>query len=498
MIRPTWLAAALCSTLLTTLAHARQAGPAPTRILEQCIEDTSSNGGHEALEGLRRLHDPSLRPFFSWLATAKGVGQRRMGVLGLAGLETPPRINPLLVSRISDPLEQASILGEALSLDYIGVEQIEQMLAWPKLEPYIEVALRARLAREGKPIDVARVQTLCESSGMSTELLGAALLAQAGHSERLEDVMGRLLGMSDPARGAIIGPFLETLRRERLTKATGGLQRLKVVYASYGTLVSDILRTWIRLAPAEAIPLLKRDWEAARGLPEKLRLAMVALDASDVAEPELYDPIASSTDHPALSAIGKLGGVLARKQPPLPAFKELIALRYLAVELWIVERARTFDDELKRDVCRALLEAWATRPTTLDPISDAVLPAAEELALIDAPFLKSMLEEACKRTDERIVTVILLAMLNQGAPPVWDVNAPPRWPGKESQGTAILVAARAMTPETAPAGWLPQLEGLASGTSIHLPPQMRAQAAWILIRLRKQEEPALARMLAGH
>ncbi|MBL8745057.1 MAG: hypothetical protein JNK58_01735 [Phycisphaerae bacterium] len=499
MNRRTILFLSIVAALPFTSASAQVAEPAisPTRMLEAAVRDTNSPTGHIAFDGLRNLRDPSLRPLFSWLSTARSPGQRRQGVLGLAELETPPRINPLLLSRIPDRAEQAALLGEGLALDLIGTDQIEQMLAWPDLEPYIEVALRARLQREGKALDRARVESLAEKGGLSTELLAAAVLAQAGEPGRLDQAAGKLLALSDPARGAIIGPLLESVRRERLSKASPLIGRLHAVYTSYPSLAADILRTWIRLAPEDGLPVLYQAWDKAAGLPEQLRLALIALDASDLADPSLFDRIATASDNEVLSAMGRLGGVLARKEPAIPALHDLIKLRYLAVELWIMDRAKTWDAETSAEACRAMINAWAARPSTPDPISDAVLPAAKGLVEADREFLASALVKACERTDDRIALAITMALLAKNSPPVWDVNHPPRWPDNQSEAVGLLVYAQSVEPSKFPAGWTPALEGIATGVGTRLSPPMRAQAAWLLVKIRDQEEQTLARLLAG-
>lgn len=492
---------ALGIAALFTLAHAAAFAEEPvlstTRILERAVQDASAPGGHDALDGLRRMNDPALRPMFSWLASAKSTGQRRQGVLGLAQLETPPRISPLLLSRLTDPAEQAALLGEGLSLDLVGPEQIDQILAWPNLEPYIELMLRARLAREGKPIDHARIEALAEKGGMTTELLAAALLAQAGLPDRINSISGRLLSISDPERGALVKPFLETIRRERLSKATPILSHLSIAYSNYPSLAADVLKTWVRLAPEEGLPILKKEWEKSKGLPDHLRLALVALDVSDVIEPSLFAPIEESKEHPALSAMGRLGGVLARKEPPLPALHDLIELKYLPAELWIVNRAKQWDEPTRAETSRAILTAWATRSSVVDPISDAFLPAAEMLVDLDRDFLASTLVKACERNDERVALGIVMALLSKGAPPVWDANAPPRWPDKATEAVALLVFARGVAPAKFPPDLIPALEGLATGAGTRLPAPMRSQASWALIKIRGQEEQTLARLLAG-
>lgn len=485
-----------CASVLTAQGEAPPA-PSPNTVLESVVRGAPERRSNDALLGLRKLKDPSLRALFSALVSSEHASRRRQGVLGLAELENPPRMNPLLLSRISDPLERAALVGEGLSSDLIGAEQVEQMLAWPSLEPYVELSLRARLSSLGKGLDTARVSMLAEKGGVSSELLAGALLAQSGDSALFERASGRLLGLTDPERGAMVGLFLEAVRREKLTAASSLLPRLAFAYSAFPSAEADILRTWVRVSPESGLAAWRKKWEGSPALADRLRLAMVALDASDLAPPELFSLIESSQEEPALAAMGRLGATLARREPALDALRELIALRYVPVESWIIDRAKSWDEATAQGTYRAFIDAWAARPPAAELVSESVLEAGEALMEKDRAFLASSLSRACEKGDVRMSHAFLMMHLATGSSPVWDVAAPPRWPDKQSEGLELLVRARSAEAGAFPKTEWGALEAIATGAGAKLPYSMRAQAAWMLLKARGQTDATLARLLAG-
>lgn len=491
-----YLSAVALALLFSAPSLRAEGGKTPTDVLQAAARGAETSKGADMLLGLRRLKDPALRPLYSALAAGETPGQRKHGVLGLAELESPPRINPLLISRLNDPAEQANILAEAIAQDMVGLEQVEQMLAWPQLEPLTELVLRARLAREGRPIDRARVQSLLGNRGLPTEVLAAILLAQSGEPAPLDTAAGKLLAQSDPERSVVVGMLLDIIRRERMTGASPMLARLEAVFATNGSAHADVLRTWIRVAPNDGLLAWQRAWDRARGLPDQLRLALVALDASDIAPPALFKSIKDAKGDAILSLMGQLGEALASKTAPTLPLTDLLRLRYRPAELWVVQNPDRFTEADAEEAARVVISAWAARSSTLDPLSSAIVPAVERLAEKDRAFLVSALNKACDRTDEGMAHAIVLGFLTSGKTPIWDPQNPPRWPDGQTACMALLVDAGHAEPGKYPASRLTELDAIASGIPILLPPAMRTQAAWYAVKLRGQADATLARLLA--
>jgi hypothetical protein len=478
-------------------AAAPAGGPSPTKILEIAVQDADSRVGVEALKGLRAARDPSLRPLFSWLSAGRTPTQRHHGVLGLAELESPPHLNPLMLSRVPDNVEQASILGEALANDLVRLEEVEQILAIPRLDPFIELALRARLFREGKAIDVARVTALSTSAGLPTQVLSSILLAQAGNPEPMEVMASRLLGTSDPERGALVGTILEIIRRERLSAASPFLSRFERVYSGLATLNADLLRTWLRIAPKDASPVWTERFTKSTSLADQLRLALAAVDASDIVEPGLFTPIDEAPGEPILAAIGRAGRAIAEKKGVGAAVAEAVSLRYQLFENWAAERASAWSPEDAAAVDRAVLEAAASRSSASEIVFESVPTSAARLGAVDPAFVRSILERGCARADEHLCRAVLTGLLRGRVAPVWTAETPLRWADSTSAGIALIVQARSVEPGRYPAEKVPALTDVASGHPVLLPPGMRAQAAWILAKTKGEADPLLARLLAG-
>lgn len=477
--------------------------PTTTRILETAVRRSRGTVGSEALKGLRALRDPALRPLFSWLASGQNAAQRRAGVLGLAEIEDPSQtpasrgIDPMVLSRIEDEAEQSAILGEAISLDLVGVEQIERILTWPLLEPYMELLLRSRLAGLGKPINAARVSALAETGGMATESLAAVLLAQTGKPERLEDVTGRLLGMSGAAIGVYVSPLLETIRRDNLSAASPLLARLEAVYSTSPTLNADVFRVWLHVAPADALPAWKVRFGHPRSLADSLRLAMVLLDAYEQVGADAFDPVLQQTGEPLLVALGTTGRALASNQGVETALRELAFHRHFLADQWAVERAPKWDPEIAASTYRAILQAQEERHSRRVPVNLAVPIAAGALSDVDPVFIRSLLERACANSDEYLAQAVLAGMVRSGSKPVWDPDNHPKWPDHQCRGMAILIEAKHPDIVSFEGQRLESLGELASGVPTLLPSAMHAQAAWLYARIRGQTETVLARVLAG-
>lgn len=498
LLAPLVLALPLC---LASNAPAQEnepsAPPSATRTIETIFKQPGSRVAEQALVGLRRLRDPALTPFFSALASGAAAPNRRHGILGLAEISTPARLNPLMLSRLEDPGEQAFILGEALANDLVSPNEIEQFFAWPKLDPFIELALRARLHREGAGINTARVTELADKGGVPTQLLSALLLAQAGNKDHLEGVVSQLLSVADPERGAILEPILTIIRRENLSGASKFLADLEILYRFSPALNADLHRIHLRVAPTSALPAWKEAFEKAPSLSDRLRLAAAALDAASGLPPEAFAPVEAYKENEIVSAMGAAGRAIAEKKGIGPAVAHLVKQRYKSTELWAAERAADFEDADAIAIHRAILLTAAGRGDTKESIAESCVTAAAALAKKDHAFLTSVLADACARFDEPMCYAILTGMLKTDAPQPWDVAQPPRWPDGQTEKISIIVIAKSLPKESLDEAFLVSLEQVAIGLQPILPPSMRAQAAWLHAKLTGQDGPLLARMLTG-
>lgn len=479
-----------------SVVSAGLADPAVIAAVERVVHGEATPEVDAGIRGLRRLRDPVLRPLFSAMVDSADPVRRRHGVLGLAELESPPRLNPLTLSRVADHFERASILGEAMRLSLVGPSEVQGLLMLPSLDPYLEAVLRCRLARDGGMIDEDRVAALASTGSLPTELLGAALLAQAGKGDRLMVVGDRLVGLDEPVRGAHVGPFLEVVSRERLRGASMLLARLEPLYQSDAGLHADVLRAWMRASPSASAAAWQRAFAEANEPADRLRLALTALDAAMGADPAIFQVLTMSDD-PLLSSIGRACVALASGVEADEALVALISLRYRPVELWASDRASEWPAERALAVRRAIISASADRERLSDPVSDAAASAAEALATTDPRFLGAALARACDRRDTPLATAILAGLLRAGAPPPWDVGSPPSWPDRRCEAVALLVRARCAGGEGLLPDLLADLTDIATGRSVRLPEAMRVQAAWLVIQARGEGDVLLARILAG-
>src|SRR5687768_13024350 len=134
------------------------AAPAPDLLVAQiraALIESTDQRLDVLLRALRRVRDPGLRPLFAQLAASNRPILRVHGILGMAELESPGRIDMLLVKRLPDPREQLVVLGEALRAGMLPPEQLGDVARWPGLDPTLVVLVLGRLERAGVAVEPA-------------------------------------------------------------------------------------------------------------------------------------------------------------------------------------------------------------------------------------------------------------------------------------------------------------------------------------------------------
>ncbi|MDX2116272.1 MAG: hypothetical protein SFZ24_11735 [Planctomycetota bacterium] len=490
-------AALLGWTLLAGVAAAQPASTPSLLILSQAVNPTGPLRT-DLLAALRQLRDPALQPLMAALASGDSPGLRAQGVLGLAELADPPRLNPLMVSGITDPIELASILGQALGLDLLPPESIRDVLKREKLDPYVEAVLRGRLARSGDKPDVEALTKLLAADHRAAPLIAAFELAEAGVPKPLEEQSEKLLQMNDPARGVFVGELLEHVRTEQTTSAGPLLGRLASLYRDQPALHADILRTWLRVAPEAAAPIWARAFAEATQQSDQLRLALAALDAAEGLAPESFDTVikAGGSADPILAALGSLGKALAAKEGQADAVRHMLSQRYQQAELWIGDRARSWPPERAKDAWLALIQTAATRPDSTSRVSEAVPAAAEGLARVSPDLLREPIASAAARSDARLTEALIVGLMRAGAACAWDAAKPPQWPHPNSAALALVCEARSDPAFGKDKDRLSRLTAVADGLTGRLPAAVRVQAAWLALKHAGEADATLARLLA--
>ena len=111
------------------------------------------DGSHLArLFALRQLHDPSLRPLLHKVAQSGEWQIRVHGILGLAEIEQPSRIDPWLLSQVEAGARQ-TLIANAIDMKLLGREQMRQLVTSTDLDPMSRLLMLGELLLGGDQID---------------------------------------------------------------------------------------------------------------------------------------------------------------------------------------------------------------------------------------------------------------------------------------------------------------------------------------------------------
>ncbi len=485
--------------------------------LRKAVAAPGSQVGRQfaSLAALRSLRDEKLQALFADLATRPRADLRAEGILGLAELSTDGNISLAMVGEIKNPGEQSLVLLEALAAERLSDAQVLEVLSWPKLDPRIEVALRARAigrAKEAKPADTERLSPLSASDNPLVRLLADTLLAHLGDKDAAARTIAAVTKLPEKERGPAIGPIFEMVSRERLKGAVPvvvGLTPLCENDAQRAVALGAMLRA----DPAQGGPEWTKQWSKTSELSGRVRLAMVALEAGDAANESVASTLAGSGVEPC-AAMGRVLLALRSKEPGAAsdALAALVAQGHAQSTIWALAKAADMPVEQARPALQKVI-AWGTKSRDAsEPVPKVVFEAAWRLADRDAAALSPMIAEAVARKDQPMSEALLAALLRAGKAPAWDPASTPAFPGRAAQAMATLYEARtagikkdadpsARGPIASGGGFDPgsdraeRLRQIALGWG-NLPEMHRVVAAWLALCQDGKDREALTRLLA--
>jgi hypothetical protein len=486
-----------------------------------------------------------LSPLFAQLADAGSDGVKAQGVLALAELvgqhwDGGPGAAPgpaaagvdLLLVRRLQPAVQAVVLGEAVRGGLLGKEQLKDLVGWPDLDPSLYIAAAARLVEAGESFDAARLCGMAEGPVPETSALAATLLLgcklDAAERSRWGVVLDQRLGNA-PEKGGVgpmsnerLAQYLGVLRARPIRAVSGAVAAAATRFADDRLMAFEFAATLGVLDPES--PGALAAWKAAaaacgdRG--DRLRLAMSVLDAArrggDENSPAGEGAVAwLLADEDA--AVRSIGTALERVRAGCGTATEAVVAMMETCgtpALW---------PALQLAEARACLDATRVRLAVLEGVCRAAEPSAQAeehalnaaaaLAATDPLALRGWLEETARSGRGRCVqrglegalrahATVAAAVVEvkgdgdgnasrEGAAGV--AGAAFAWPDERSAALAELLKARhaaALADEQAE-----RLSRIALGEG-RLSDALRVQAAWVVLRARKQDRAALAQVMA--
>ncbi|MEO0587738.1 MAG: hypothetical protein AAF078_08875, partial [Planctomycetota bacterium] len=170
-------AAALVVCLaIAAAAHGQPSPKASARRLIAQAMQVDPDGGHNArLRALRHLRDPALQPLFAALAMHPEPALAVHGILGLAELESPPRLDIARVAAIDNPLLQAELVSVALDAGMVEPAARDALLDWADLAPGIRLLLYIRTLDSDTPPSPADVAPMLDHPRLGRRGLAALM-----------------------------------------------------------------------------------------------------------------------------------------------------------------------------------------------------------------------------------------------------------------------------------------------------------------------------------
>ncbi|MFM9959088.1 MAG: hypothetical protein ACKVZJ_13565 [Phycisphaerales bacterium] len=546
MLRPN--AAGLIVLLAAVLAGSAWARPAReatihddlARQLQRAVSVPASRAERQfvALAALRQLRDARLQPLFADLAARPRADLRAEGILGLAELADDGNVSLAMVGEIKNPSEQSLVILEALAGGRLSASQAAEVLSWPKLDPRLELALRARAvsglakAEATKASDADRLRALAATDSPLVQVLAETLLSHAGDGDAAGRLSSILSKLPDDQRSELMGPALEMISREKLLGAAPVIAALMPLCSTDGQRAAAA-STLMRVDSAAGSEAWLKQWNGAKELAGQIRLALAASECADQAPPTVADALAKSNVEPPAGigrAIASLRAGPSGASPGDPAaaaqaFVALISQGHTQSTAWAMNRAQTLPDEAARGVFLGVIRHAISDRTVGKNVPRAVFEAGWRLAQRDAGALSEILARACAEKDAPLAEALLAGLIRGGAAPAWDHAKPPAFPGLTAQSMALLYrarlagikpadAAKEQSEPTNPVDVTAQRGPLSSGGGFdptsedaemlrqvalgrgNLPEAYRVIAAWLALCQDGKDREALARLLA--
>lgn len=447
----------------------------------------------QALLGLRQLRDPSLRPFFAQMASGSRPDHRLHGVLGMAELENPPRIDLFLVARLDDPAEQVAALSAAQTHNMLPENAAKDILAREDVAPVVQAYLFIRLAAGGEAIDAARVRPLLGDESLITAARAALLLTAAGHTEEAAPILDRVLADASGRGSWRLAMLLDDVRSASMSACAPFVSRVVREREGETVLHAEALMTLLVLDPMVGAAAWIDAYSSITDLANRLRLALVAYEALPHTPGTVFETLAATRDNAILRAMGDAGlGVRAGGSQRIDAIRALIETAYAPAVGWVVNDTKDLPPHEASNVLQGVLDMLSRRETIGLELMDHAVLAASLLGKIDESAVDRQLRESVTDRREARRQALLLGMLRDSGSPRPDaLDALLEAPDTESRALAtILHALRTPALDEAQSQ---RLRRVAYGWG-GLAPIRRTQAAWLVIRHSGQERAALARM----
>lgn len=344
--------AAACLLVLSTVAAAKakpSADPGEETalfLLKQTVRPARDGSHNALLRGLRQLDDPELLPLFNALSASPYLSMRVHGMLGAAELSPQRRLDLSQLAEIEDKRELVQVLSAGMDDGLIDQAGMATLLGWEGLELPLRQAIALRIVGEGgfvdtKPFAESLDIELNDELGAGRLLqyaLAALVLAEAGDAAGKTALL-KISKLQGVASTAVLGQVLDAAMRQGHASAGPLAMSLVKDAKRDASLRLLAIQTALRLGTNGASTAWQAMYQREESMPQRIRLAMVALDAADKLDSSVFDALGSDGEWVRL--IGNAGRAVAEKRDDLlPAFKPMIATGQPLSVQWVVSYCR--------------------------------------------------------------------------------------------------------------------------------------------------------------
>lgn len=330
-------------------AQAQETDPGVAAGLELLKDATQPqrDGRHNALLlGLRQLEDPALATLFQGLYDSPYLSMRIHGRLGAAALSPQRHIDLSTLAEIEDQRELVQVLSAAIDDGLINNDAMATLLTWQGLDLPLRQAVALRLMAAGGKFDTepfreslqVKLNNELPASKLLQYALAGLLLAEAGDDTGVA-ALDKLVALEGEAAEAVIAQTLDAAMRQGFSSA-GKLGLLIAKDPSRDKAVRLLaIQSALRLKAPGAADAWKPMFLNEESTAQRIRLAMIALDAAEQVDPALFETLDKQGEW--IGAIAQAGRAIANKQDDLAAaFKPLVATAQPLSIQWVISYCR--------------------------------------------------------------------------------------------------------------------------------------------------------------
>ncbi len=260
------------------------------------------------LAALRNLRDADLRPFFLQFAQHPEWTVQVHAVLGLAELSDEGVVDPWLVQQVA-PSAREHLIAQALDDGLLKKEQMEELLAWPLLEPPPRLLLLADLrSLDPSKVDESMLKELASMTNLSVAMFASILTEE---KKIIKDATIRLRRAARTDRDKALHRTMQLIREYKVHEASDWLVS---ILRDNAVALTDDERYWtlyslLSIDVEKGIRIWNRSFSLKPNRAEQVRYLLVLLESGVVPTPEVLKRLKIDVEDPLLGLMARAGTV---------------------------------------------------------------------------------------------------------------------------------------------------------------------------------------------